>query len=106
MGVVDHTSFGVRGHLALMSGRGKSARGPVVSRLAERVELEISLITKGFCGLMLPVEGDAWVLVMKYQKQRGRAFEARSMLGSAQCDGWAWRLWSDGTRHAKQMNSI
>jgi hypothetical protein len=43
---------------------------------------------------------------MKYQKQCGRAFQPRSMLGSAQCDGWtARRLWSGCAHHPKQMNS-
>jgi hypothetical protein len=65
----------------------------VPRRLASHSEFEreISLITKGLRDVRLRVEGDAWVLVMKYQKECGRAFQARSMLGSAQCGGWTAR---------------
>src|SRR4051794_2455484 len=54
-GVVGYTSFGVRGHLALMSERGKSAPGPAASRLAQRVCVRDKLDNKGL--LQRPAAG-------------------------------------------------
>src|SRR5882724_3020666 len=56
-GVVGYTSFGVRGHLALMSERGKSAPGPAASRFAKRVWVRDQIDNKGL--LQRPAAGRA-----------------------------------------------